>query len=64
MRERVHISENGKVLSVKVDGGKLLLLVAVIVVILGGVALRAHTFSDSDTPTYLMACSKLVMEAT
>ena len=53
MREKAHISDSGKVLSVKVDGGKLLLLVAVVVVILGGVALRAHTLSDSQYPYIL-----------
>jgi len=53
LREKAHIPENGKVLSVRIDGGKLLLFVAVVVVIIGGVALRAHTLSDSRYPYIL-----------
>ena len=53
LREKANISSDGKILRIKVNGGNLLLLIAVAVVILGGVALRMNTLSDSQYPYIL-----------
>ena len=53
MKDNIDDPGNGEVLRIKIDGKKLLLIVAVAVVILGGVALRMHTLSDSRYPYIL-----------
>lgn len=53
LKEKGRNSAYSEVLTVKIDGHKLLLIVAITSIILGAVALRAHTLSDSPYPYIL-----------
>jgi hypothetical protein len=53
LKEQRLIAKERRVVTIRVDGKRLLIVVAIVALVLGGVAVRAHTLADSSYPYIL-----------